>query len=85
MLMTAYLKWQNLTEAELSLYRGAGAVSGLAAIDIVPRVPHLRYISCCVQRCAVDVHRRPDMSMMPDMHCLALLHDTCCFSLDVQL
>ena len=61
MLMTAYLKWQGLTEAELSLYRGAGAVSGLAAIDIVPRVPHLQYISCCVlQRCAVDVHRRPD-------------------------
>ena len=39
MLMTAYLKWQGLTEAKLSLYRGAGAVSGLAAIDIVPRVP----------------------------------------------
>ncbi len=34
MLMTAYLNWQGLTEAELSLYLGAGAVSGLAAIDI---------------------------------------------------
>ncbi len=59
-LMTAYLKWQGMTDAELSLYHGAEAVSGLAAIDIVPRVPHLQYISCCVQRCAVDVHRRPD-------------------------
>ena len=49
MWMTAYLKWQGLTEAKFSLYRGAGAVSGLAAIDIVPHVPPLRYISCCVQ------------------------------------
>ena len=52
MLMTAYLKWQGLTEAERSLYREAGAVSGLAAIDIVPRVPHLRYISCCAKVCS---------------------------------
>ena len=85
MLMTAYLKWQGLTEAELSLYHGAGAVSGLAAIDIVPRVPHLRYISCCVQRCAVDVSQKTGQSMLPDMHFLVLLHDTCWFSFDVQL
>ncbi|KAL3161599.1 hypothetical protein ABBQ32_010458 [Trebouxia sp. C0010 RCD-2024] len=38
MLMTAYLKWQGITEAKLSLYRGAGAVSGLAATVIFPRL-----------------------------------------------
>ena len=36
--MTAYLKWQGMTDAELSLYHGAEAVSGLAAIVIVPRL-----------------------------------------------
>ena len=82
--MTAYLKWQGLTEAERSLYHGAGAVSGLAAIDIVPRVPHLRYISCCAEVCSW-CSQKTGQSMLPDMDCLVLLHDTCCFSLDVQL
>ena len=60
MSMTVYPKWEGLTEAELSWNRGAGAAAGLAAIDIVHYLPHLRYISCCAQRCAVDVHNRQD-------------------------
>jgi iron-regulated transporter 1 len=36
LLMTAYLKWQGMTEAELSLYRGAGAISGLLSTVIFP-------------------------------------------------
>ena len=36
--MTAYLKWEGMTEAKLSLYREARAVSGLAAIVIVSRL-----------------------------------------------
>ena len=36
LLMTAYLKWQGMSEAELSLYRGAGAVSGLLATIVFP-------------------------------------------------
>ena len=34
--MTAYLKWQGMSEAELSLYRGAGAISGLLATVVFP-------------------------------------------------
>jgi len=36
LMMTAYLKWQGMTEAELSLYRGAGAISGLLSTVIFP-------------------------------------------------
>jgi len=36
LMMTAYLKWQGMTEAELSLYRGAGAISGLMSTVIFP-------------------------------------------------
>ena len=36
--MTAYLKWQGMTEAVLSLYRGAGAVSGLLSTAVFPPV-----------------------------------------------
>lgn len=36
LMMTAYLKWVGMTEAELSLYRGAGAVSGLLATAVFP-------------------------------------------------
>ncbi|KAL3139042.1 hypothetical protein ABBQ32_005843 [Trebouxia sp. C0010 RCD-2024] len=36
LLMTAYLKWQGMTEAVLSVYRGAGAVSGLLATVAFP-------------------------------------------------
>ena len=38
LLMTAYLKWQGMTEAVLSLYRGAGAVSGLLATVTFPPI-----------------------------------------------
>ena len=38
LLMTAYLKWQGMTEAELSLYRGAGAISGLLSTLVFPPV-----------------------------------------------
>lgn len=38
LLMTAYLKWQGMTEAALSVYRGAGAVSGLLATVAFPPV-----------------------------------------------
>lgn len=38
LLMTAYLKWQGMTEAVLSLYRGAGAVSGLLATVAFPPI-----------------------------------------------
>ncbi len=34
--MTSYLKWSGLTEAEVSLYRGIGAVTGLLATFIYP-------------------------------------------------
>ncbi|KAK9815567.1 hypothetical protein WJX72_006024 [[Myrmecia] bisecta] len=36
LLMTAYLKWGSMTEAELSLWRGAGALSGIAATFTFP-------------------------------------------------
>lgn len=36
--MTAYLKWQGMTEAELSLYRGAGAISGLLSTTVFPTI-----------------------------------------------
>ncbi|PNH07594.1 Solute carrier family 40 member 1 [Tetrabaena socialis] len=35
-LMTSYLKWTGLTEAEVSAYRGVGALTGLAATAIYP-------------------------------------------------
>ncbi|GAX73941.1 hypothetical protein CEUSTIGMA_g1391.t1 [Chlamydomonas eustigma] len=35
-LMTSYLKWCGLTEAEVSLYRGVGALTGLLATLIFP-------------------------------------------------
>jgi MFS-type transporter involved in bile tolerance (Atg22 family) len=35
-LMTSYLKWCGLTEAEVSLYRGVGALTGLLATFIFP-------------------------------------------------
>ncbi|KAG2495007.1 hypothetical protein HYH03_006940 [Edaphochlamys debaryana] len=35
-LMTSYLKWSGLTEAEVSVYRGAGALTGLAATVLFP-------------------------------------------------
>ena len=38
LLMTAYLKWQGMSEAELSLYRGAGAVSGLLSTVVFPTI-----------------------------------------------
>lgn len=36
LLMTAYLRWQGMTEAESSLYRGFGAMSGLIATFVFP-------------------------------------------------
>jgi solute carrier family 40 (iron-regulated transporter), member 1 len=35
-LMTAYLKWSGLKEAELSIYRGFGALSGIGATLVFP-------------------------------------------------
>ncbi|GAX73942.1 hypothetical protein CEUSTIGMA_g1392.t1 [Chlamydomonas eustigma] len=37
-LMTSYLRWCGLTEAEVSLYRGVGALTGLLATLIFPAV-----------------------------------------------
>ncbi len=34
--MTAYMKWRGLPETVLSLYRGAGAVSGIASTFVFP-------------------------------------------------
>ncbi|BDA48594.1 Solute carrier family 40 member 1 [Coccomyxa sp. Obi] len=36
LLMTAYLKWRGLPETVLSMYRGAGAVSGIASTLVFP-------------------------------------------------
>lgn len=38
LLMTAYLRWLGVAEAELSLWRGAGAVAGVAATFAYPRL-----------------------------------------------
>ena len=35
-LMTSYLKWCGLTEAEVSIYRGIGAITGLLATFVYP-------------------------------------------------
>ena len=35
-LMTAFLRWCGMSEAELSLYRGLGALAGLAATALFP-------------------------------------------------
>jgi len=35
-LMTSYLKWCGLTEAEVSIYRGVGAITGLMATFVYP-------------------------------------------------
>ena len=47
LLMTAYLNAEGMTEAELSVYRGAGAVSGVAATFAFP---------CLQKRAGEDVH-----------------------------
>jgi len=36
LLMTAFLNWKGMSEAELSIYRGLGAVSGVAATFAFP-------------------------------------------------
>jgi Ferroportin1 (FPN1) len=36
LLMTAYLKWRGMSEAELSIYRGLGAIAGLSATVAFP-------------------------------------------------
>ena len=36
LLMTAYLKWHGMSEATLSLARGLGAASGIAATFVFP-------------------------------------------------
>lgn len=36
LLMTAYLKWKGKSEAELSVYRGLGALAGVAATVVFP-------------------------------------------------
>jgi iron-regulated transporter 1 len=41
-LMTAYLKYSGLKEAELSIYRGFGALSGIAATLVFPTL-HKKY------------------------------------------
>ncbi|GAB4820184.1 hypothetical protein N2152v2_007230 [Parachlorella kessleri] len=39
-LMTAYLKWRGMAEAELSVYRGFGALSGVLATLTFPTLQH---------------------------------------------
>merc|ERR1712130_786537 len=36
LLMTAYLNWKGMSEAELSLYRGLGALAGVSATFAFP-------------------------------------------------
>lgn len=36
LLMTAYLKWRGLSETLLSLYRGGGALAGIASTLVFP-------------------------------------------------
>lgn len=50
LLMTAYLKWQGMTEAVLSLYRGAGAVSGLLATVAFPPIHKVAGNVCSVHK-----------------------------------
>ena len=38
LMMTAYLKWRGLPETVISLYRGGGALSGIAATLLFPRI-----------------------------------------------
>jgi hypothetical protein len=38
LLMTAYMKWRGLPETVLSLYRGAGALSGIASTFTFPKL-----------------------------------------------
>ena len=47
LLMTAYLKWQGMSEAVLSVYRGAGAVSGLLATVAFPPIHRVAGNRCC--------------------------------------
>ena len=37
-LMTSYLKWAGLTQAEVASYRGIGALTGLAATVVFPKM-----------------------------------------------
>lgn len=46
LLMTAYLKWQGMSEAVLSLYRGAGAISGLLATVAFPPIHKIAGSTC---------------------------------------
>ena len=39
-LMTAYLNWSGMTEAELSIYRGLGALAGVSMTFIFPPLQH---------------------------------------------
>ena len=54
LLMTAYLRWLGVAEAELSLWRGAGALAGVAATFAYPRLHRAAGTSgdtaCCNQR-----------------------------------
>ena len=36
LLATAYLNWRGMSEAELSIYRGLGAIAGISATFIFP-------------------------------------------------
>ncbi len=51
LLMTAYLKWQGMTEAKLSLYRGAGAISGLLSTVVFPPIHNKAGNHCSVLQC----------------------------------
>jgi len=51
LLMTAYLKWQGMSEAELSLYRGAGAVSGLLSTVVFPTIHKQTGASAVLRYC----------------------------------
>ncbi|GFR50401.1 hypothetical protein Agub_g12618, partial [Astrephomene gubernaculifera] len=46
-LMTSYLKWSGMSEAEVSGYRGVGALTGLAATAIFPPLSKRAGLAFC--------------------------------------
>lgn len=38
LLATAYLKWRGMSEAELSIFRGLGALAGVSVTFLFPRI-----------------------------------------------
>jgi hypothetical protein len=60
LLMTAYLHWLGVAEAELSLWRGAGALAGVGATFAYPRLHAEQGAPAQPPRCGRrDWHRAP--------------------------